>query len=100
MKRLIYAAAAAAALIAAVPALAKTDKAMEAQWMCRPAMTAEKPTAMMGDKGITCKSMDKMMASAKKGPDIKGMSAAQVDAAWRAWLTQQVIVNATAGGGG
>jgi hypothetical protein len=101
MKRLIYAAAAAAALAAAaVPALAKHDKAMEAQWMCRPAMASEKPTAMMGTKGIECKSMDAMMASAKKGPNIKGMTAAQVDAAWRAWLTEQVVINATAGGGG
>ena len=63
MKRIVYAAVAAAAIAAAVvPAVAKTDKAMEAQWMCRPATSGEKPTAMMGDKGITCKSMDKMMA--------------------------------------
>jgi len=99
MKRLVYVAAAAAALIA-VPALAKHDKAMDATHMCRPAMTTEKPMAMMNTKGMVCKSMASMMTSAKVGPNIKGMTAPQVDAAWRAWLTQQVIVNATAGGGG
>lgn len=101
MKRLVYAAAALLAL-AAVPALAMGDKAMEAQWMCRPAMAGEKPTAMMGTKGITCKAMPAMSSS--MGPKMKpGMTAAQMDAAWRAWLLQEMLIQSasgTAGGNG
>jgi hypothetical protein len=102
MKKIVFAAAAAVALLAA-PALAKHDKAMDAQWMCRPAMSAEKPTAMMGAKGITCKSMDGMMKGGHMGPDVKGMSAAQTDAAWRAWVQDAMMIQSatgTAGGNG
>jgi len=44
---------------------------MDGTMMCRAAMTGEKPTAMMGSKGIVCKSMPKMMP-AKMGPDYEG----------------------------
>ncbi|HEY0384189.1 MAG TPA: hypothetical protein VGC72_18515 [Candidatus Elarobacter sp.] len=96
-------AAAAAVVMFAAPALAKdamAKPAMEATMMCRPAMAGEKPTAMMGAKGVVCKSM-KM--TPHMGPDTKGMTAAQADAAWRAWLEQQMNIQSatgTAGGNG
>jgi len=96
MKKTVLAVAAAVALLA-VPALAKHDKAMDATMLCRPAMTAEKPMAMMGTKGMTCKSMDTMMKNGHMGPDVKGMSAAQTDAAWRAWIEQAMQVQSATG---
>jgi hypothetical protein len=101
MKKTVLAAAAAVALLA-VPALAKHDKAT-ATMMCRPAAAGEKPMAMMGAKGMTCKSMAPMMAGGHMGPDVKGMTAAQTDAAWRAWIEQAMQVQSasgTAGGNG
>ena len=97
MKKILLGAVAALALLA-VPALAKHDKAMDAQWMCRPAMTKEKPTAMMGTKGIECKSMDSMMKGGHMGPNVAGMSAAQTDAAWRAWIQDAVMIPASGNG--
>ena len=96
MKKTLFAAAAAVVLFGG-PALAAdtmsggamAKPSMEASMMCRPAMKGEKPTAMMGDKGIVCKTM-KM--TPHMGPDTKGMTAAQADAAWRAWLTQQMLI--------
>jgi hypothetical protein len=99
MKKTVLAAAAAAVVLLAVPALAKHDKAMEAQWMCRPAMASEKPTAMMGTKGITCKNMPAMAPG--MGPKMTaGMTAAQMDAAWRAWLEQQMLIQSASGTSG
>ncbi|HEY0615566.1 MAG TPA: hypothetical protein VGC96_13025 [Candidatus Elarobacter sp.] len=102
MKKTVLAAAAAAVMLLAVPALAKHDKAMDAQWMCRPAMASEKPTAMMGTKGIYCKTMPAMAPG--MGPKMtSGMTAAQMDAAWRAWLEQVMQIQSatgTAGGNG
>ena len=81
-----------------VPALAKHSP-MDAQWMCRPAMTGEKPTAMMGDKGIVCKNAPAMTSG--MGPKMKaGMTAEQMDAAWRAWLEQQMLIQSAAGTSG
>jgi hypothetical protein len=103
MKKTVLAAAVAAVALLAAPAFAKHDKAMDATMMCRPSMTKEKPMAMMGEKGMVCKSMDKMMAGGHMGPDVKGMSAAQTDAAWRAWIEQAMQVQSatgTAGGNG
>jgi hypothetical protein len=98
MKKTVLAVAAAALLLAA-PAFAKGDKAMEAQWMCRPAMASEKPTAMMGTKGITCKNMPAMTPG--MGPKMKtGMTAAQMDSAWRAWLEQQMLIQSASGTSG
>ena len=68
----------------------------------RPAMAGEKPTAMMGTKGIECKNAPAMTSS--MGPKMKpGMTAEQVDAAWRAWIEQQMLIQSatgTAGGNG
>jgi hypothetical protein len=95
MKKTVLGIAAAAVLALAVPALAK-HSAMEAQWMCRPAMAGEKPTAMMGSKGVTCKTMPAMTSS--MGPKMKaGMTAQQMDAAWRAWIEQQMLIQSATG---
>jgi hypothetical protein len=107
MKKTLLAAAAAVAMFGG-PALAAdtaspgamAKPAMEATMMCRPAMKGEKPMAMMGDKGMICKNM-KMTPG--MGPDTKGMTAAQADAAWRAWLTQMMNIQSgtgTTGGNG
>ena len=101
MKKIVLGAAVAVALLA-VPALAKHNKAMDATMLCRPAMTAEKPMAMMGTKGMTCKSMDTMTKNGHMGPSVAGMTAAQTDAAWRAWIQEQMLIQSatTAGGNG
>ena len=101
MKKIVLGAAVAVALLA-VPALAKHNKAVDATMMCRPAMTTEKPMAMMGTKGMTCKSMDTMMKGGHMGPDVKGMSAAQTDAAWQKWVQDAIMIQSagTPGGNG
>ena len=96
MKKILLAAGAAVVMFAG-PALAMdamSKPAMEATMMCRPAMAGEKPMAMMGTKGMECKSM-KM--TPHMGPKITGMTAAQVDAAWRAWLEQQLQIQSATG---
>ena len=96
MKKTLVAAAAAVVMVAA-PALAKDTMmkpAMEATMMCRPATSAEKPMAMMGDKGMICRDL-KM--TPHMGPKTKGMTAAQADAAWRAWLTQMMNIQSATG---
>jgi hypothetical protein len=95
MKRTLLGALAAMAMLGA-PAFADDamakKPAMDATMMCRPAMTGEKPTAMMGTKGIVCKSMPKMAPGKMMGPDTKGMTPAQADEAWRKWLEQMMQV--------
>ncbi len=59
-----------------------------------PRTKGEKPTGMMGEKGIVCKSM-KMKPD--MGPDTDGMTRAQADAAWRAWLTQMRNIHSATG---
>jgi hypothetical protein len=95
MKKTVLGVAAAIVLLA-VPALAKHNSAMDAKWMCRPAMSGEKPTAMMGSSGIVCKNMPAMTSS--MGPKMTtGMTAAQMDAAWRAWLSEQMMIQSATG---
>jgi hypothetical protein len=98
MKKILFAAAAAVVMFAG-PALAMdamSKPAMEATMMCRPAMKGEKPMAMMGTKGMECKPMH---MTPHMGPKTAGMSATEVDAAWRAWLTQQLQISAAGGNG-
>jgi hypothetical protein len=105
MKRTLLGVFAAVAIMGA-PALAADDsmakkpnpEMMEATMMCRPAMTGEKPTAMMGTKGVVCKTMAKM-DSKKMGPKTAGMTVEQADAAWRAWLEQVMMIQNSGGGG-
>ena len=101
MKKTLLAAAAAVVMFGA-PALAAdtmsggamAKPAMEATMMCRPALKGEKPTAMMGAKGVVCKNM-KM--TPHMGPDTKGMTQAQADEAWRAWLVQMMNIQSATG---
>ena len=101
MKKIVLAAAAAVALFGA-PAFAMDSmmghNAMDATMMCRPAAAGEKPTAMMGSKGIVCKSM--AMKGGHMGPNTKGMSAAQTDAAWRKWIQEMMLIQSAAGTAG
>lgn len=103
MKKIVLGAAAVLAFMA-VPAFASPDMAMDASMMCRAAMPKEKPMAMMGTKGMVCKTMDtKMMMSPKMGPKVAGMDAAKTDAAWRAWVQEMLLIQSasgTAGGNG
>lgn len=62
---------------------------MDATMLCRPAMAHEKPTAMMGTKGIVCKSMAGMMKGGMMMvPDTKSPA----DKAWEHWLEQSLLV--------
>jgi hypothetical protein len=107
MKKILLAAAGAVVLFGA-PALAMDammghGNAMEATMLCRPAAAGEKPGAMMGSKGLVCKSMDKMMmAGGHMGPNTAGMSKADTDAAWQKWLHQAMLIqsNGPVGGNG
>ena len=104
MKKMVLAAALAVAVIT-VPVLAVNAKhsAMNATMLCRPAVAGEKPMAMMGTKGMECKSMDSMMKNGHMGPDVKGMTAAQTDAAWQKWIQAAMLIQSntgTAGGNG
>jgi len=94
MKAIFLAAGAVVAL--GVPALAMDAMAKPAMatMMCRPALAGEKSTAMMGAKGVVCKNM-KM--NPHIGPDTKGMTQAQADAAWRAWLTEMMNIQSATG---
>jgi hypothetical protein len=84
--------------IFAADSMSNMSPAMDATMMCRAAMSGEKPSAMMGSKGIVCKSIPKMPMS-KMGPDTTGMNSAQAAAAWHRWLSLMMAVPETAGGG-
>jgi hypothetical protein len=95
-------AAAAAVVILGAPALAMDamtkPSPMDATMMCRPATKTEKPEAMMGTKGIVCKSMDKTMAH--MGPNTKGMDKAATDKAWADWLQNAMLIPSAIGSAG
>jgi hypothetical protein len=115
-KSLLSAAFACAAL--AMPGLAFADDAMGgpshdamssskmmATMVCRHAAPGEKPTAMMtGDTktALVCKTIspEMMMKKHMMGPDTShALSAEQVDAAWRQFLQQAVMIPGGTGGG-
>jgi len=84
VKKLIVTTAVAAIVggVAAVPQSANAQTM--APWVCRAASSSEKPNAMMGSTGLTCKQVDmakvkaamaKMKAAmAKMGPSAPGMT--------------------------
>lgn len=81
----------------ALPATTSADVAMhgmkpvpmDATMLCRAALPHEKPTAMMGTKGIVCKSMAGMMKGGMMMvPDTKSAA----DKAWDHWLEQSLLV--------
>jgi hypothetical protein len=75
-----------------------TSPALSATMLCRPEVSGEKPTAMMGSTGIVCKSMPKVAIN-QMGPNTTGMSGAAATAAWRRWLSQTMSVPQILGGG-
>jgi hypothetical protein len=109
----IAAALACAALAMPWPALAddamgggsmmKHDTSSMATMMCRHAKPGEKPTAMMaGDAktGLVCKTMQPdMMMKKDAGPKTAGMTAEQVDAAWRQYIQNISVIPGGTGGG-
>jgi hypothetical protein len=116
MKKGLLAAAFACAALS-MPAFALADDAMTggamkhdapgaskmmATMVCRHAVANEKPTAMMMDQTkLVCKTITPAMMMKKgSGPDLShALSADQVDAAWRAFLQQQVTIPGGTGGG-
>jgi hypothetical protein len=117
MTKALFAAAFACAALA-MPALALADDAMSggamkhdamapskmmATMVCRHAAANEKATAMMMDQTtkLVCKTITPAMMMKKgSGPDLShALSADQVDAAWRAFLQQQVTIPGGTGGG-
>lgn len=95
MNKILLAAAAAVVMLGA-PALAKDTMTnpMDATLMCRPATKTEKPDAMMGSKGLVCKSMAGMPM-----PNTKGMDKAASDKAWQDWLDHAMLIPAALGTG-
>ena len=95
-KSLLAAAAAVVILGAPVYALGQMMKTspLDATMMCRPATSKEKPQAMMGSKGMVCKSMAKMAM-----PNTKGMSKAATDKAWMDWINGAMLIPADLGPG-
>jgi hypothetical protein len=76
-----------------------TDEQHAATMLCRPAATGERPTAMTTKSPLICKKMDGAgMINGKGCPKIAGLSAAQVDAAWRELMYSTVIVRSGDGG--
>ncbi|MEO7040479.1 MAG: hypothetical protein ABI186_10665 [Candidatus Elarobacter sp.] len=74
-----------------------------ATMLCRSALGKEHPTGMLMDfksTPIVCKTMNgEMMMNGKGGPDLsKALTSAQVDAAWRAYVTTMINVSGDGGG--
>jgi hypothetical protein len=79
---------------------ATTDHPQAATMLCRPAAANEHATAMTAKSPLICKKMDGAgMIDGKGCPKIAGLSAAQVDAAWRELIYSTVIVRSGDGGG-
>ncbi len=81
-------------------AYATTDHARAATMLCRPAAADERATAMADGKSpLICKKMDGAgLISGKGCPKIAGLSAAQVDTAWRELIYSTVMVRSGDGG--
>jgi hypothetical protein len=85
----------------AAPAPSAADPQLAATMMCRPATTGEPETAKhTTGTSLICKKMDGVaMITGKSGPKTDGLSAPQVDAAWRDFIYRAVIVRSGDGGG-
>ena len=85
------------ATMLATPLAAPADTAMApamapmktTPMLCRPATASEKPTAMMGDKGLVCKSLAKMV---KNGMMMVPDTKSDGDKAWKDWLEQAMDI--------
>lgn len=79
-----------AILAETAPAMAPMKPAaMDATMLCRPAAAQEKATAMMGTKGMVCKSMAPMM---KGGMMMVPSTKSAADKVWMNWLQQSLLV--------
>jgi hypothetical protein len=79
---------------------ATNDHPQAATMLCRPAAANERATAMAAKSPLICKKMDGAgMIDGKGCPKIAGLSAAQVDAAWRELIYSTMIVRSGDGGG-
>ena len=98
------------AMLLSCPLVASADTAMapamsgmkhdatDATMLCRPAAAGEKPTAMMGDKGIVCKMMTKMMKNGMMM--VPATKSSEADKAWKAWLESAMSIPTAPGGNG
>jgi hypothetical protein len=83
------------------PAASPAEPKLAATMVCRPATAGEPETAKHATgTSLICKKMDGVaMISGKSGPKTNGLSAPQVDAAWRDFVYQAVMVRSGDGGG-
>jgi hypothetical protein len=83
------------------PAVSPADHQLAATMVCRPAATGEPETAKHSTGiSLICKKMDGVaMITGKSGPKTDGLSAPQVDAAWRDYVYRAVMVRSGDGGG-
>jgi hypothetical protein len=74
---------------------------LAATMVCRPATAGEPETAKHATgTSLICKKMDGVaMVTGRTGPKTSGLSAPQVDAAWRDFVYQAVMVRSGDGGG-
>jgi hypothetical protein len=97
----------AATLATSAIALAQTavpspaEHHLAATMVCRPSTAGEPETAKhAAGTSLICKKMDGVaMVTGKAGPKTDGLSAQQVDTAWRDFLYRAVIVRSGDGGG-
>jgi hypothetical protein len=88
-------------LPAPAPAVSPAEHKLAATMVCRPAASGEPETAKhAAGTSLICKKMDGVaMVTGRAGPKTDGLSAPQVDAAWRDFLYRAVIVRSGDGGG-
>jgi len=86
---------------APVPAPSPAEHHLAATMVCRPATAGEPETAKhAAGTSLICKKMDGVaMVTGRAGPKTDGLSAPEVDAAWRDFLYRAVIVRSGDGGG-
>jgi len=97
------------ATMLATPLAAPADTAMapamapmkvsptDATLLCRPAAASEKPNAMLGERGLVCKSLAKMM---KNGMMMVPDTKSDADKAWDGWLSHALDIPMGFGGTG
>jgi len=86
---------------APAPAASPAEHQMAATMVCRPAASGEPESAKhTTGTSLICKKMDGVaMITGKSGPKTDGLSAPQVDAAWRDFVYRAVMVRSGDGGG-
>jgi hypothetical protein len=82
------------------PVGSPAEHRLAATMVCRPATTGEPETAKhAAGTSLICKKMDGVaMVTGRAGPKTDGLSAPQVDTAWRDYIYRAVIVRSGDGG--